>query len=275
MKPLALVVENDAGTRKLLDVLLSRVGLEIDIVPTGSDAFIALQHVEYDALLIDLLVPGMSGLELLEWLAEARPDMLARTVVLSSAAPAKLEALRERWPALHTVRKPFELGEVIEVTQQVAVPRERREQSAQEKFCRHSMRAGAKAGVIVVANGAMAEPRLSFGYTKEMLDAFFPLALDAPYPLSATVRHGKPLWIASLIAAGPDYPLLAPVWAQNESRALAAIPLRDGDRIIGAAGWSFREPRTFSDAEQQLFTRIAEAVSGWMRDEQSASSASA
>jgi GAF domain-containing protein len=213
-------------------------------------------------------------MQLLEWLAEERPHMLARTVVLSSAAPAKLEALRERWPALHTIRKPFELGEVIEVTQQVAVARERRGQSAQEKFCRHSMRAGAKAGVIVLANGAMAEPLLSFGYTKEMLDSFFPLSLDAPYPLCATVRQGKPLWIASLITAGPDYPLLAPVWQKNESRALATIPLRDGERIIGAAGWSFREPRMFSEAEQQLLTRIAAAIPEWMRDEQSAASAS-
>ena len=35
MKPLALVIENDAGTRKLLNVLLTRVGMDVDLVPTG------------------------------------------------------------------------------------------------------------------------------------------------------------------------------------------------------------------------------------------------
>src|SRR3712207_869299 len=113
MRPLALIVENDSGTRRLLDVLLSRVGLDVDRVANGDDAFIALQHVAYDMLLIDFLLPGRSGAQLLEWLSEERPHLLSRTIVLSSATPARLEALRERWPAVRTIRKPFELGEVL------------------------------------------------------------------------------------------------------------------------------------------------------------------
>ncbi|HYC93949.1 MAG TPA: response regulator [Thermoanaerobaculia bacterium] len=275
MKPLALVIENDAGTRKLLDVLLSRLGLEVDLVPTGNDAGVVLQHVEYDVLLVDLLLPGKSGTQLLEELAAGRPHMLSRAVVISSASPVQLEALRERWPAVRTIRKPFELGEVIEATQQITAARVPRSLTAEEKFCRHSMRAGAKAGIIVRANGGVLEPLLSFGYTPEMVDSYFPLAVDAPYPLCKAVRHGKPMWIASVIAVAPEYPTLAPVWERNESRAVATVPLREGSRIVGAAGWSFREPRLFSEVEQQVLTGIAEAIPEWLRDEQSAASASA
>lgn len=274
MKPLALVIENDAGTRKLLDVLLSRLGLEVDLVPTGSDAAVVLQHVEYDVLLIDLLLPGRSGTQLLEWLAQERPHMLARSIVISSASPAQLDALRERWPDVRTIRKPFELGEVVEETQRVVSGHVPRTHTAEEKFCRHSMRAGAKAGIIVRASGNALEPILSFGYAPGMVESYFPMTIDAPYPLCAALRHGKPMWIASVVAAAPEYPTLAPVWEKNESRAIATVPLRDGNRVVGAVGWSFREPRLFSDLEQRLFTEIAEAVPEWMRTEQSTTSAS-
>lgn len=275
MKPLALVIENDAGTRKLLDVLLSRLGLEVDLTPTGSDAAVILQHVEYDVLLIDLLLPGVSGRQLLERLEQERPHMLSRTIVISSASPVQLDAVRERWPGVRTIRKPFELGAVIEETQQIALRREPRTPTLEEKFCRHSMRAGAKAGVIVRTNGTAVEPFLSFGYAPGMLESFFPMSIDAPYPLCLTIRHDRPTWIASLIAAAPEYPTLAAVWEKNESRAIAAVPLREGNQVVGAIGWSFREPRLFSDAEQGVLTEIAEAVSEWMRDERSAATASA
>ncbi|HUR80265.1 MAG TPA: response regulator [Thermoanaerobaculia bacterium] len=263
MKFLALVIENDAGTRKLLNVLLSRVGMDVDLVPTGNDALLVLQHVQYDVVVIDLLLPGKSGMELLEWVAEHRPHLLSRSLVLSSAAPAQLDMVRTRWPEVTVIRKPFELGEVLQVTQEMAAQSKMREQTAVEKFCRHSIRAGAKAG-LVVTNASVREPVLSFGYTKEMLDAFFPIPSDAPYPLVAAMRHGKPVWLASLQAAAPDYPMLAPVWEKNESRAIAVVPLRENGRIIGAVGWSFREPRLFSEAEQQVFMDIAHALVEWI-----------
>lgn len=264
MKPLALVVENDAGTRKLLDVLLSRVGLDVDRVASGDDGLIALQHVRYDVLLVDLQLPGRNGTQLLEWLGGERPSMLARTVVVSSASPAQLEALRERWPVVRTIRKPFELGEILEVTQDIVAAREPRQQTAEEKFCRSSMRAGAKAGVVVGARGKAVEPLLSFGYPPRILESFFPMTIDAPYPLCSTLRHDKPLWIASVIAAAPEYPTLAPVFEKNQSRAIATVPVRDGEQTIAAAGWSFREPRLFSEGEQQAFLNIAEVLPEWL-----------
>lgn len=276
MKPLALVIENDAGTRKLLDVLLSRIGIDVDLVPTGSDAAIILENVRYDLIVLDLLLPGKTGPEILARLAETQPKTMSRLVVLSSASPAQLNEVRERWPQVRVIRKPFELGEVIELVQHITASCEEREPSAVESFSRYSIRGGAKAGVVVTLDGNTIHRALSFGYTPEMLSAF-PLTIDAPYPICATLRHGKPLWIASLITAAPEYPMLAPVFEKNQSRALATVPLNHEGRVIGAAGWSFREPRMFSEAEQNVFTGIAEALPKWLGLplEQSARSASA
>lgn len=259
MKPLALVIENDRGTRKLLDVLLGRFGLAVDLVPTGSDALLLLEHVAYDLVLVDLMLSTTSGQDVLAWIAEHRPSMLARCIVLSSAAPVQLERVRERWPAVRTIRKPFELSEIVAIAQQTTAVPTRRTGSLGEEFTRRSVAAGAKAGVVLRRIGNGLVPVMWFGYAPGTVESYTPIALDAAVPLSVATRTAAPVWLASLAAAENDYPELMAVTAKSESRALAAVPvIRDGE-AVGVAGWSFREARLFHEPEQQAFLSIAGA----------------
>jgi CheY-like chemotaxis protein len=258
MKPLALVIENDGGTRRLLDVLLTRSGLEVDLVATGSDALILLAHARYDVVFVDLLLPGTSGMQVLEWIARERPALLAHAVVLSSAPEAHLQKVRDEWPEVRVVRKPFELGEIAESAQRILDGFEARTPSLAEKFCRTSVRAGAKAGVIAKRSGDPLELLLAFGYEPGEAESYFPLPLDTQWPICAAVREGSPVWLSSLTnAASSEYPQLAALSASHESRALAVVPLLRGARAVGAVAWTFREPRLFTDGEQQVFLSIA------------------
>jgi CheY-like chemotaxis protein len=257
MKPLALVIENDGSTRKLLDVLLTRSGLEVDLVPTGSDALILLENARYDLVLIDLLLPGTSGVQVLEWIERERPATLAKAVVLSSAPQAHLQRVRDRWPQVRVIRKPFELGEVVETAQELTANRDERLPSFGEDFCRRSVRAGARAGVIVTTRGQHVDALLAYGYQPGEVASYFPLAVDAPLPLCAAIRNARPVWLASVTVASTEYPLLTPVFEKNESRALAVVPLVRGSQVVGAVGWSFREPKLFTESEQQHFLAIA------------------
>jgi GAF domain-containing protein len=101
----------------------------------------------------------------------------------------------------------------------------------------------------------------AFGYEPGMIEAFFPLSVNEPYPICVSVRQGRPVWLASL-AATSDYPLLAAVWQKNESRALAALPLLREGAVTGAAGWTFREPQRFTDADQRTWLAIADFGAG-------------
>ena len=266
MKPLALVIENDAGTRKLLDVLLTRSGLEVDLVPSGSDALVLLENARYDVVLIDLLLPGTSGIQVLEWIARARPQTLARSIVLSSASERQLQRVRDQWPQVQIIRKPFELGEVIEATQAMTATREERSPSFAETFCRRSVRAGASAGLIVGKTGPRVEALHSFGYQPGEVESYFPLPLEALVPICAAIRNATPVWLASVTLARADYPLLKPSFEKNESRALAVVPLLRDGRAVGAVGWSFREPRLFTEAEQQTFLAIAAMLADGVPD---------
>lgn len=260
MKPAVLVIENDRATRKLLDVLLSRVGLTVDLVPTVSDALLLLEQVEYDLVFLDLMLADTSGLDVIEWLEENRRPMLERCVVLSSAPPSQLERVRLRWPVVRTIRKPFELAEVVEIAQAAAAAPARRNDSAIEKFTRRSVSAGAKSGIVLEVKGEQLLPSMWFGYEPGMIESFAPLRVDARLPISEAVRGGHPVWVASVAAVANEYPHLAPVWEKLDSRAVAAVPvMRDGE-VVAAAGWAFREARLFHEPEQQLFRSIANDV---------------
>ncbi|HYI08480.1 MAG TPA: response regulator [Thermoanaerobaculia bacterium] len=260
MKPLALVVENDLGTRRLLNVLLTRFGFEVDLVPSGSDALLLVEHAEYDLLLVSLMLPGVSGMEVLQRIEQNRPEMLARCVVLSSGSPVQLGRIAQKWPQVRGIRKPFELAEITDIAHQAAAGQTHRTDTPDEQFCRLSVRLGAKSGVVLRRNGSFLEDVLSYGYRREMLDRFVPMPVDAPYPLCAALRNARPVWIASVTLASPDYLSLVPVWQKNESHALASLPLIQNGIAIGVAGWAFREPRPFQDEERAAFQAIADSI---------------
>lgn len=58
-----LVVEDDALARDVLRQLLELAGMEVAVAPHGAEALTALQTQSFDAVLMDLLMPVMDGLE--------------------------------------------------------------------------------------------------------------------------------------------------------------------------------------------------------------------
>ncbi len=73
-KPAILVCDDSPDIRQLLSVVLDRAGAETILAPTGEDAVAALASRRPDAVLLDLDLPGMSGLQVAEHLRAARYD---------------------------------------------------------------------------------------------------------------------------------------------------------------------------------------------------------
>jgi CheY-like chemotaxis protein len=262
MKPLLLVVENDSGTRRLLDVFLRRQELEVDPVATGSEALLLLDRIDYAAVVLDLLIPGRTGRDVLDEIAARRPELLERIVVISSATEAHLRDVRGSYPAVAALRKPFDLNELLaHVQQRVARHVVSRPVDAAQSFVRLSVTAGARAGVIVRHTGETLDLMTSFGYPPGMAEGFYPLAIDAQFPLCAAARHRRAVWMSTLQApAAAEYPLLMSIWREYGSFALAAVPIIEGDRVTGVAGWSFSEQRVFNEEERARLIAIAEGA---------------
>lgn len=57
-----LCVEDNATQRHMIDIMLAPTGIEVDFAVNGYEALEAYQTTEYDAVLMDVEMPEMSGL---------------------------------------------------------------------------------------------------------------------------------------------------------------------------------------------------------------------
>ena len=103
-----LVAEDDRGIQTLLTTILSREGFDVDCVDDGAAALQRLEEKRYDAVLLDLMMPNLSGGDVIRALADRGHDVLSRIIVITAAAMHEATAI-DRLPVL---RKPFDLDEL-------------------------------------------------------------------------------------------------------------------------------------------------------------------
>ena len=81
-EPRILIVDDEATVRGLLRVIAQRTGL---IADEAGDGYQCLEHLErntYDVILLDLAMPWMNGLEVIEYLK--RQDLHPAVIVLTA-----------------------------------------------------------------------------------------------------------------------------------------------------------------------------------------------
>lgn len=110
--PMVLVVDDDAAIRVLISALLGRAGIESEFAVDGVEAIARLRTGRYDGIVLDLMMPGVSGFDVLQYLRCERRDMLPRTVVVTAAADRTLQYFSAA--DVHAViRKPFDIEELL------------------------------------------------------------------------------------------------------------------------------------------------------------------
>lgn len=87
-----LVVDDDALLRPLLQQLVSALDYEADAADTGQEALHRISGRDYDAILCDLMMPGMSGVDLFAACQRQHPQT-ARRFVFITAYPAGTPAV--------------------------------------------------------------------------------------------------------------------------------------------------------------------------------------
>ena len=103
-----LVVEDDADINRLLTTLLTKEGYAVTAAYSGSEAAMRLETERYDLVLLDLMLPGLTGEELL---ARIRQDQVMPVIVLSAKGREdKLRVLADG--ADDFIGKPFDVEEV-------------------------------------------------------------------------------------------------------------------------------------------------------------------
>ncbi len=114
--PHLLLVEDDARLRGSFRMLLMQPGREIAEAGSGEEALATLRTRIFDLVLLDVGLPGISGLDVLRWLAEHRPQTGVMMVSGQREQDAAVRALRHG--ALDFVRKPDDLDFLPERVEQ-------------------------------------------------------------------------------------------------------------------------------------------------------------
>jgi two-component system, OmpR family, phosphate regulon response regulator PhoB len=108
-----LIVEDEAAIHQLLDYNLRAEGYRTRIVETGEDVHNAIQDELPDLVLLDWMLPGLSGIEVCR-LIRAREETRALPIVMLTARGEEAERLRGlATGADDYVVKPFSVPEVM------------------------------------------------------------------------------------------------------------------------------------------------------------------
>lgn len=109
--PRLLVIEDDERTARALRDGLSAEGFEVECALTGEDGFFLLGSQEFDAVLLDWMLPGRDGPAILEALRKtnAHPPVLMLTA--RDCVPDKVAALEAG--ADDYLVKPFAFAELV------------------------------------------------------------------------------------------------------------------------------------------------------------------
>lgn len=103
-----LIVEDDADINALLATILTREGYEVTQAYSGSEAALRLEQEGFDLVLLDLMLPGVTGESLIEMI---RGRQTMPIVVISAKGQEdKLHVLR--MGADDFISKPFDVDEV-------------------------------------------------------------------------------------------------------------------------------------------------------------------
>ena len=89
-----LVVDDDSYVRGATEEILIRKGYEVDTAPEAASALRKLEEVEFDLLLSDIKMPGMSGQELLESVKSKWPEMHVILMTAYSTVEGAVQAMK-------------------------------------------------------------------------------------------------------------------------------------------------------------------------------------
>jgi DNA-binding response OmpR family regulator len=104
----ALIVEDDPAIRKLVEKLLSRKQIDIEIAPDGRTAIEKLEAGKFSVLVLDLMVPEMNGFEVIDFIK--RKGLNIPVAVVSAVSQQALTQLDLDIVKL-VISKPFDVDE--------------------------------------------------------------------------------------------------------------------------------------------------------------------
>lgn len=108
-----LVVDDELGIREGCRRVLVSQGFAVDVAENGPAGLRKLRESRYDVLLLDIMMPGMSGIEVLRQARQIDPDLICIIITGYATVELAVQAIREG--AHDFVAKPFSADQLLQV----------------------------------------------------------------------------------------------------------------------------------------------------------------
>jgi RNA polymerase sigma factor (sigma-70 family) len=111
-EPIVFIVDDDESVRKALERLVTSVGLKVETLSSANDF---LKHDPYDGpacLVLDIRMPGLSGLDLQAELAKAKRTLSIVFITGHGNIPMSVQAIKAG--AVDFLEKPFDEQALID-----------------------------------------------------------------------------------------------------------------------------------------------------------------
>ena len=126
-----LLVDDEKDFVETLALRLETRGLKVDVAANGEMALEKVREKSFDAIVLDLAMPGIDGIETLKRLRKINPD--SQVVLLTGHATVKIATEAMRLGALDLLEKPVDIEAVVEKIEEAATNKMRlNEQRASE-----------------------------------------------------------------------------------------------------------------------------------------------
>jgi DNA-binding response OmpR family regulator len=112
-----LVVEDDRGVRDLLVTVLSAEGFAVRTARDGLEGLLKLRICAPAAVVLDIMMPDVGGLRVLDELAEEHAEI---PVIVVTGKPEAAEQACERLGSENVFHKPFDIDELVSRIRAVA-----------------------------------------------------------------------------------------------------------------------------------------------------------
>ncbi len=106
-----LIVDDEEVLRDVLDAVLRREGFDVVLASTGEEALNLLDTDDVDLVILDVMLPGISGIDTLRAIRIANPTLPVIVITAFSSIDGAIEAMKQG--AFHYIPKPFKNEEVI------------------------------------------------------------------------------------------------------------------------------------------------------------------
>lgn len=112
-----LIVEDEANIVESLNFILSRAGFEVDAVADGTKALDRVRRESFAAIILDVMLPGMNGFDVLRAIRADGALAALPVIVLTAKGQVNDRKMAEAIGASAFITKPFSNADIVDQVQ--------------------------------------------------------------------------------------------------------------------------------------------------------------